>query len=218
MLNLFTFSSNTAAFVAISLTATLLSPTLARTEQLNQVNSLAEATSSSNQLGVPFTSQERTQIANKLLANPQLAPRMKNHRIRVLSVVSTTGEKATNGQRPGKRLASVLLFNYSTNKATRFLVDPTNGAVLSQEELRGRIRASEEELQEAMRIIQANREHASLLQAGGILEGGFIVDGPKGAPDNRYIQMQLLTADRRSIQRVVVIDLTKGTIASSSRQ
>ena len=218
MLKLVTFSSNTAALVAISLTATLLSPTLARTEPLNRVYSLAQATASSNQIGTPFTSQERTQIANKLLASPQLAPRIKNQSVKVLSVVSTTGEKATNEQRLRKRLASILLFNYSTNKATRFLVDPTNGAVLSQEELRGRPRASQEELQEAIRIIQANREHARLLQAGGTLEGGFIVDGPKGSPDNRYIQMQLLTSDRRSIQRVVVVDLTKGTIASSSRQ
>ena len=101
-------------------------------------------------------------------------------------------------------------------KATRFVIATETGALVREQPLRGRPQASEEELEEARRIIQTNEEHKRLLQAGGVLEGGLIVDGPSGAPSShRFLQMQVLTADRRRIQRLVVVDLTTGTIALS---
>lgn len=212
MFNIVKPSAKVAALVAISLAATITSQTLAQTEQVNKFEHLTQANAPS-QRGLPFTSQERTQIINRLLANPLVVERTKNQRVRVLSLVSAPSDKETIAPWSASRIARAVVFNYSTGNATRFVIDAASGEVLREEPLRGRPQASQEEIQEALRIIQANPELARLLQTGGIVEGGFIVDGPTGAPPrNRYIQMQVLTSDRTRIQKLVSVDLTRGII------
>ena len=170
------------------------------------------AASISSSAGQAFTPQERAQIVAKVFALPRVSVGMKAHRLRALRVVREPSEKEASR----KHLASVVLFNYTLGKATRFVIDSSTGALVREEPLRGRPQASEEELQEAATIIQADAEHARLMRAGGILEGGFIVDGPLGTPPlHRFLQLQVLTADRRGIQRLVIVDLTAGAIASS---
>lgn len=212
MFNIVKPSAKGAALVAFSLAATITSQTVAQTEQVNKFEQLNQANAPS-QRGLPFTSQEQTQIINRFLANPRMVERMRNQRVRVLSLVSGLTDKETTAPRSASRIARAVVFNYSTGNATRFMLDAASGEVLREEPLRGRPQASQEEIQEAMRIIQANPELARLLQTGGILEGGFIVDGPIGAPPrNRYIQMQVLTSDRSRIQKLVSVDLTRGII------
>jgi len=162
-----------------------------------------------------FTPQERAQIVTQVLALPKVSVGMKDHRLTSLRVARESGDK----EAPPQRLASVVLFDYTTGKATRFVIATETGALVREQPLRGRPQASEEELEEARKIIEANVEHKRLLQAGGVLEGGLIVDGPPGAPAlHRFLQIQVLTADRHRIQRLVVVDLTTGTIVLSKEQ
>lgn len=212
MFNLVKPSAKGSALVAFSLAATIMSQTVAQTEQVNKFEQLTQV-NASIQRGIPFTSQEQTQIINRFLANPRVVESMRNQRVRVLSLVSEPSDKETTAPRSANRIARAIVFNYSTGNAMRFMIDTASGEVLREEPLRGRPQASQAEMQEAMQIIQANPELARLLQTGGIVEGGFIVDGPTGAPPrNRYIQMQVLTSDRSRIQKLVSVDLTRGII------
>ena len=98
-------------------------------------------------------------------------------------------------------------------------MDWSNGAVLRQELLRGRPQPSEEERQEARQIIRADPEHARMLEAGSVIEGGFIVDAPRlESTRDRFLQFQILTSDRLGLQRVVIVNLTSRRIAESRQR
>jgi hypothetical protein len=142
--------------------------------------------------------------------------RARNQRLRILSVTLAPDDKATTGGLVGVHIASIVLFNYTVGKAVRLLVDASTGEILTEEPIRGRPQPSEEEIQEAAKIIKQNPALGRMLQDGSILEGGFIADGPIGTPQrHRFIQMHVLTSNRRTLQRLVVVDLTSGTIAES---
>src|SRR5436190_599418 len=118
-----------------------------------------------------FTPQERAKIVTQVLALPQVSRGTVPHRVKALRITTEPGDK----EAPPQRLASVVLFDYTVGKATRFVIDTKTGALVREQPLRGRPQASEEELEEARRIIQANEGHKRLLQAGSVLEGGLIV-------------------------------------------
>ncbi len=186
------------------LTITQINP-VSKLEQLAQDNSPI-------QIGIPLTVQEQTQISTSVLTRLQNNRITANQRFKVLRVISTLSDKETTTE---KRIGRVVVFNYSTGVAWRFEVDALSGQVLSEEPLRGRPQSSTQEVQEAIQIILANQELASLHQAGSIFEGGFIVDSPRGEPSiNRYIQMQVLTPDRNRIQKLITVDLTRKVISS----
>ena len=164
----------------------------------------------------PFTPEEKAQLTARLFASQKLAARFRDERYRVLSISVAPDDKESITLIPVRRLAQVVLFNYTLGKATRLLVDASNAEVITEESLRGRPQSSAEEIQEAIKIIRQERTLARLIDERGVLEGGFIVDAPRGSPPNhRFIQMQLLTPDRLSVQRLIVVDLTAGTIASA---
>lgn len=167
--------------------------------------------------GQPLTAEERSRILEAITSHPKVAPRIRNQRITALRIVWEPGMKDT----PERRIASAVVFNYTVGKATRFRIDTTTGELLSEKLLTGRPQSSREEFEEARRIIQRDTEHSRMLGAGGVLEGGFIVDAPEGVqrPEevlHRYIQIHLLTPDRKHIQRLVSVDLTAKKIALSS--
>lgn len=163
----------------------------------------------------PFTPGERARLSEQALAHLRTDPVVRNQRMRVLTVKRLTPEK----EAPETSTAGVVVFNYSQGNAKRIIINPANGAILRVETLRGRPQASEEELQEASQIIRADQEHARLLDAGGVLEGGFVVDDPgRRSPRHRFIQFQILTPDRQSLQRFVTVNLNTGRIAESRRQ
>lgn len=162
-----------------------------------------------------ITPEEQARLSKQALAQLRKSPVVRDQRLRVLSIKSLPGEK----DEFQKSLASVVVFNYSTGNATRLVMYQSTGLVLRQERLRGRPQPSEEELQEARRIIRADPEQARLLAAGGVLEGGFVVDAPSGQSlRHRFIQFQILTSDRLGLQRLVVVNLTTGGIAESKQQ
>ena len=96
------------------------------------------------------------------------------------------------------------------------VVDRKSGKVLQQRKFAGRPQGSRQEFQEAVRIVRQDQQLSSFLASGAATEGGFIVDGPPGHPlQDRYIQVRLLTPDRLTLLRVVLVDLTTGVVASA---
>lgn len=156
-----------------------------------------------------LSSAEQARLSRQALMHLQRSLAAKHTRLRVLSIKSVPLEKGTS-------IASVVVFNYSQGIATRLIMDSSNGDVLREERLSGRPQASEEELQEARQVIRTDPEHARILQGGGVIEGGFVVDGPKRqSSHNRFIQFQILTSNRQSLRRVVIVNLTTRRIAES---
>jgi len=159
-----------------------------------------------------WTPDGRARLSKQALAYLRSLRKTRNSRLRVLGIKRLPLEKETTQ----RFLVSAVVFNYSQGNATRLIIDPSNGAVLREERLRGRPQASEEERQEACQIIRTNLEYARMLEGGGVLEGGFVVDAPsKQSMRDRFIQFQILTADRQGLQRLVIVNLTTGRIAES---
>ncbi len=118
---------------------------------------------------------------------------------------------------PPRRLASVVFFNYTSGQAFRAYVDLTNSEVVQVQPLAGRPPASEEELQEARQILQRHSQIKQLLDRQNVIEGGFIVDPPRGSvAKDRFIQFHILSPDRQKIEQVVIVDLTAGQVASTA--
>lgn len=166
--------------------------------------------------GRPFTREEKLQLATKMLAAPSTAQRAIPRRRKVVSITTPADTEDLPRQKRQRRIARVVVFDYATGKAAELLVDASSAGVLAEKQIRGRPQASEEEKQEAIKVIRGDPELDRLLQANAIVEGGFIVDGPRNAPSkHRFLQIQLLSPDRLHLQRTVTVDLTAGTIAIS---
>lgn len=165
----------------------------------------------------PFSSAEKQQIVQKILNNTALQLRGSGDRLRGLRVTSEGDEKGDRFSfRRSQRQAEVTLVNYNRGKAYRVLVDPNTGAIARQEELPGKPQSSLEERQEAKKIIASDPELSSLLTPGVAVEGGFaVVPPPNSDPNHRYIQMHVVSSDRRSFLRTVTLDLTASQIATS---
>jgi hypothetical protein len=111
---------------------------------------------------------------------------------------------------------TMIRFDYASGTASRVVVDETDGRVLRDQKYPGRPQSSRQEFREAVSIIGDDSALGSLVAGGAVSEGGFIVDGPSGHPGNdRYIQIRLLSPDRRSLLRVVLVDLTERAVASA---
>lgn len=164
-----------------------------------------------------ITPEEQARLSKQALAHLRKSPAVKRQRLRVLSIKSLPNEdeKVT----PQKSRATVVVFNYSTGKATRLTMDRSNDLVLREERLPGRPQPSEEEREEARQVVRADSELGRMLAGGSVLEGGFVVDAPEGQSlRHRFIQFQILTSDRLSLERLVIVNLTSGSIAESKQQ
>ncbi len=140
----------------------------------------------------------------------------RNERIRVLAVKpSIDTDKEGNGD-PLSRATSVV-FNYTTNRAIRLHVDSNSGSVVRQETLSGVPQSSQEEREQAMTIVKNLPELSRLIaEENGALEGGFVVSPPDGRPiDHRYVQIKILSNDRRRLLRFVTVDMTSNLVANT---
>jgi hypothetical protein len=109
-------------------------------------------------------------------------------------------------------------FDYVRGTATRTEINRNSGKVLRSQNLPGRPQSSRREFLEAISIITRDTKLGGLLLSGAVPEGGFIVDGPPDHPaKDRYIQIRLLSQDRVELLRVVLVDLSEGTVASARR-
>ena len=166
---------------------------------------------------VPLSADSSAQLAGRVLAHPDLPQRERGHR---LAAIRVTAEEAASvgvtvaGATPAS-VVTVVLFDHTALEARRVVMDPATNNLLLNEVLPGRPQRSNQELAEAASIVQRDPALARLLGDGGVLDGGFVIDDPHGSR-RRMIQLKLISSDRRTPLRTIVVDLTRGEIASAS--
>ena len=162
---------------------------------------------------VTLSAAASDQLGERVLGHADLPQRAKGHR---LAVIRVTAEDVIEASEPPRRIATVTLFDHTALESRRLMMDLTTNLVLLDERLSGHPQRSDRERDEAEAILRRDPALARLLAAGGVLDGGFIVDDPRGSA-HRAIQLKLMRADRRALLRSIVVDLTTGQIASVSR-
>jgi hypothetical protein len=158
---------------------------------------------------VPLSAAARAQLGERVLAHPDLPQRGRGHR---LAAIRVTAEAVDVRDTP-TTVVTVVLFDHTALEARRVRMDLATGQLLLNERLPGRPQRSDRELAEAVAIVRRDAGLARLLDEGGVLDGGFIVDDPRGSR-RRAIQMKLMSADRRALLRSIVVDLTLGEVAT----
>ena len=154
----------------------------------------------------PQTSAEQRRIAEEAIRAPAARALIPEGRTRVLHVYCTE-----TGKEPRRSVLVSVLYNYSANVAMRATLDPGSRRMVAAERMVGRPQTSAEERQEAFGLV---RELAS----NGVLEGGFVVDPPEGAPAaGRYVLVQILSPDRWKLQETVIVDLSRGKVVARRR-
>ena len=146
--------------------------------------------------------------------HPDLSPLTSQGRLRAISVKPyVPGKDETLGE---ANLAEVIVFSYGEGRAYRVLYDPATRRILRRDQLPGRPQPSQEEVNETLDLIRSDPEHAKLLSSGNVLEGGFAVDGPPDSPlRDRFVQIQMLSPDRKNFVRIITVDLTANKIVES---
>ena len=159
---------------------------------------------------IPLSADARAQLAARVLAHPDLPQRDGGHRLAAIRVIAqqTAG---VNG--PVQSLVTVVLFDHTALEARRVTMDPATNQLLVNERLPGRPQRSDRELADAVAIVRRDPVLARLIAEGGVLDGGFVVDDPRGSR-RRMIQLKLTNADRRALLRSIIVDLTLGQLAS----
>lgn len=157
---------------------------------------------------VSLSADAGAQLAERVLAHPDLPQR--GHR---LAAIRVTAEASVDAGDAATTVVTVVLFDHTALEARRVRMDLATNRLLLNERLPGRPQRSARELAEAVAIVRRDSFLARLLDEGGVLDGGFIVDDPRGTR-HRTIQMKLMSADRRALLRSIVVDLTLGDVAS----
>lgn len=159
---------------------------------------------------VPLSADASAQLAGRVLAHPDLPQREQGHR---LAAIRVAAEETVHVGDTATTVVTVVLFDHTALEARRVRMDLATGQLLLNERLPGRPQRSDRELAEAVAIVRRDPALARLLDEGGVLDGGFIVDDPRGSR-RRAIQMKLMSADRLSLLCSIVVDLTLGDVAS----
>jgi hypothetical protein len=128
-----------------------------------------------------------------------------NHSIRIL-----------RRARGSNHTVTVIRFDYTAGTASRVVADENSGEMLQEQKLPGRPQSSRQEFEAAVLLIRQDPNLSNLITGGAVPEGGFIVDGPEGHPiRDRYIQIRLLSPNRLTLLRIVLVDLTARVVASA---
>ena len=160
---------------------------------------------------IALTAEDRESIIRRVLVHPEVTSQAAGHRL--------VGIRVTAGMADGPAAASaiftVVLFDHTALEARRVQIDAISGLVLRNERLPGRPQSSPAEVEDAIAIVRRDARLARQLDAGAVLDGGFIVDDPAGS-SRRMLQFKMMTADRRSPIRTITVDLTRREIAAVS--
>lgn len=118
---------------------------------------------------------------------------------------------------PGKQEKVFLFYDHRSGRTCRSFADSLTGREIRHEWLPGRPQGSPAEFQFAIDAMRREASLESLLKISQELEGGFVVDGPPDSPpNNRYIQVRILSADHTRLLRVVIVDFTRELVVCSS--
>ena len=161
---------------------------------------------------IPLSAAASEQLAQRAIAHPDLPERAAGHR---LVPIRVTAETAGDSSDTARTTVSVVVFDHTALAARRIALDPATNRLLLNEPLAGRPQRSDREMAEAIAIVRRDRVLRGLLDAGAVLDGGFIVDDPGGSR-RRMIQLKMVRADRRVLLRSIVVDLTRNEIAAVS--
>jgi hypothetical protein len=162
-----------------------------------------------------LSQEERARIAGNVLQSQDLAPLAAQGRLRVLSV--TPYVPAKDQPTAPENTANLIIFSYTEGRAYRVLYDTTSNRVLQRELITGLPQPSQEEINEAYQLIRSDPPLGRLLAEGNVLEGGFAVNGPPGASArDRFVQVQVLSPDRKHFVRIITVDLTTEKIVLSA--
>ena len=166
--------------------------------------------------GHAFTDADRVKI--KALALTHLAHK-KTDVVRVMNISShALRQGAETPENLNKHEAHALVFNYTTGKAQRVHIDPHTGKVTSSEEVKGFINSSHDEREEGKKLVESYKEHADIMKAGGLVDGGFRTMAPKGSPGtavpHRYLEYHMTSKEHRLL-RIVIVDLSAKKVISS---
>lgn len=159
---------------------------------------------------VTLSADASAQLAERVLAHPDLPQRAAGHR---LAAIRVSAEESLDAGGTPSTVTTVVLFDHTALEARRVSVDSATNRVLLNDLLPGRPQRSDRERDEAASIVARDPALARLIGAGAVLDGGFIVDDPRGSR-RRMIQMKLISGDRRTPLRTIVVDLTRGDIAA----
>lgn len=154
----------------------------------------------------------RAQLAERVLAHRDLPQRAAGHR---LVPIRVTAGDANDSKRSAKETLSVVFFDHTALEARRVIYDAATDRLFDNEPLSGRPQRSDRELADAIAIVRRDRSLARLLEEGAVLDGGFIVDDPGGSR-RRMLELKMSRADRRTLLRSIVVDLTRSEINSVS--
>jgi hypothetical protein len=164
---------------------------------------------------IALSAEDREAIIRRVLAHPDVTTQAPGHRL--------VGIRATAGTADGPAAASaiftVVLFDHTALEARRVQIDAASGRILRNDRLPGRPQSSPAsspaEVEDAIGIVRRDDDLARQLDAGAVLDGGFIVDDPAGSR-RRMLQFKMMTADRRSSIRTITVDLTRREIAADA--
>jgi hypothetical protein len=158
----------------------------------------------------------RSDLLRWALAHPGVTREAPGHRLAGIRVTAAETTEAssltTNASRTTKTAVTIVLFDHTALEARRVVIDAVSGDILANKLLPGHPQSSHEELEEAEQIVRRDRDLASLLNQGAILDGGFIVDDPAGSR-RRMLQFKLLSGNRLTLLQSITVDLTRRVIA-----
>ncbi|HEY7862523.1 MAG TPA: hypothetical protein VIE39_02620 [Thermoanaerobaculia bacterium] len=133
-------------------------------------------------------------------------------RVRVLKTWQDT-IKLESGEEIARRVE--LSYDYDRGLATVRAFDE-KGALLSEQTYERGPRPTAEEMQEAVGLLQADRQIGAIMRSrSAVVEGGFLLSEKPGdpcGPRTRCLQVQLLSPDRVGLIRWSVVDLNSRRI------
>lgn len=159
-----------------------------------------------SQEACPVSPGGQRRLAQEILQSPAVREVIREGRSRVLH--SFCGERDKDSRR---EVLTSIVYNYAANLAVRLVIDPASRQLLAAERMTSRPQTSAEERQEAFRLVRDKLD----LGTAGVVEGGFVVDPPEGAPPaGRYVQVQVLSPDRWKLREFVVVDLSREVVVA----
>lgn len=137
--------------------------------------------------------------AEKLLQDERLRS-VVGERPRVLRVTCEEVEKDST-----RSVAVAYVVGYETGVAAVVTFDSADLRALDVRRMPGRPQSSVEEREEARALI---RESVRVPE-GHAIEGGFVVDPPRGGPPGRYLHFLIAPRARHVPKQEVIVDLTR---------